>query len=103
MPPRIGKRHAAKVKGILVANNGDFLREAAIAGMGIVMQPSFIVGDAVRQKRLVPLLCDYESGSLPIFAVYPSRQHLSAKVRTFVDFLVDRFAAHPDWDRDLVS
>jgi DNA-binding transcriptional LysR family regulator len=98
---RDGKVHAARVKGVLVANNGDFLSQAAIAGMGIIMQPSFIVGDAVRKKRLVPLLSDYEHPVLPIYAVYPSRQHLSAKVRTFVDFLAERFGTHPDWDRDL--
>lgn len=96
-----GRDYRAKIKGGLVANNGDLLREAAVAGMGIIQQPSFIVGDAVRQKKLVPLLPGYESGRLPIFALYPSRQHLSAKVRTFVDFLVARFGGHPDWDRDL--
>ncbi|HVL76145.1 MAG TPA: LysR family transcriptional regulator [Noviherbaspirillum sp.] len=98
---RDGKLHVARVRGPLVANNGDLLREAAIAGMGIIVKPSFIIGDAIRQKRLVPLLTDYTMPDLPIFAVYPSRRHLSAKVRTFVDFLVERYREHPDWDRDL--
>lgn len=96
-----GRVHKVKIRGGLVANNGDLLREAAVAGMGVILQPSFIVGDAVRQKKLVPLLPDYEIGTLPIYALYPSRKHLSAKVRTFVDFLVERFGGHPDWDRDL--
>ncbi|HEY4541228.1 MAG TPA: LysR family transcriptional regulator [Noviherbaspirillum sp.] len=98
---RDGKTHTVRIKGALVANNGDFLGAAAIAGMGVVQQPSFIIGDAVRAGYLVPLLPEYSLPTLPIFALYPSRQHLSAKVRTFVDFLVERFAADPDWDRDL--
>jgi DNA-binding transcriptional LysR family regulator len=98
---RNGKRHAVRVKGLLQANNGDLLREAAIGGMGIVVQPSFIVGDAIRAKKLVPLLTDYEASELPIYAVYPSRQHLSAKVRTFVDYLAAQFGEDPDWDRGI--
>lgn len=98
---RDGKLHTARVKGMLVANNGDLLREAAMAGMGIILQPTFIVAEAVRQGKLVPLLTDYEQDALPIFAIYPSRQHLSAKVRTFVDFLVERFGDQPEWDREM--
>ncbi|RJF97420.1 LysR family transcriptional regulator [Noviherbaspirillum saxi] len=98
---RGGKSHAVRVKGPVDANNGDLLREAAIAGMGIVLQPSFIVGDALRSKKLVPVLAGYDMAPLPIYAVYPSRRHLSAKVRTFVDYLVERFGNTPDWDRDM--
>ncbi|MFC7515410.1 LysR family transcriptional regulator [Herbaspirillum sp. GCM10030257] len=98
---RKGKTHIAKVKGTINANNGDLLREAAIAGMGIIVQPSFIVADALRSKTLVPLLTDYDMASLPIYAVYPSRRHLSAKVRTFVDFLLERFGENPEWERNL--
>lgn len=98
---RDGKAHSVRVKSAMVANNGDLLCQAAVAGMGVILQPSFIVGDAVRAKRLVPILCEYRLPRLPIFAVYPSRQHLSAKVRTFVDFLIERFGGHPDWERDL--
>lgn len=98
---RDGKTNTVRVKGRLDANNGDLLREAAIAGMGIIEQPSFIVGDAIRQKKLVPLLPDYDRPKLAIYAVYPNRKHLSAKVRTFVDYLADRFSENPDWERDI--
>lgn len=98
---RNGKRHVVRVKGVLQANNGDLLREAAIAGMGIIVQPSFIVGDAIRAKKLVPILTDCDASLLPIYAVYPSRQHLSAKVRTFVDYLAAQFGEDPDWDRGI--
>ena len=96
-----GKTQAVRVKGPMHANNGDLLREAALAGMGIVLQPSFIVGDDVRAHKLVALLPDYQALTGAINAVYPSRRHLSAKVRTFVDFLIEQFGDRPGWDRDL--
>jgi len=100
---REGKVHSVKVKGMLHANNGDLLREAAIAGMGIIAQPSFIVGDAIRNQKLTTILPDYQPQESLIYAVYPSRQHLSAKVRTFVDYLVERFGENPAWDKNINS
>jgi DNA-binding transcriptional LysR family regulator len=91
-----GHERLARVAGNLHSNNGDLLAEAAARGAGIVFQPTFIVGDAVRAGRLVPLLQDFQAPPLPIYAVYPSRKHLSAKVRLFVDFLVERFAESRD-------
>lgn len=88
---RDGKTASVRVTGPMLANNGDLLRGAALAGMGIVMQPTFIVGDDIRKKTLVPLLSDYQPPESAIYAVYPSRAHLSAKVRTFVDYLVETF------------
>jgi len=91
-----GRERQARVAGNLHSNNGDLLAEAAAQGAGIVYQPTFIVGDAVRAGRLVPLLQDFQAPPLPIYAVYPSRKHLSAKVRLFVDFLIERFAESKD-------
>ncbi|MET0289422.1 MAG: LysR family transcriptional regulator [Pseudoxanthomonas sp.] len=76
----------------LRANNGDLLREAAIAGMGIVLQPEFIVGQALEDGRLLPLLPDYRIAPVRIYAVYASRSHLAPKVRAFIDFMVEAFA-----------
>ena len=78
------------------ANNGQILCALAVAGVGITLEPDFIVAPDVRAGRLVTLLPGYAPPSIPINAVYPSRRHLSAKVRTFVDFLVEWFAK-PDW------
>jgi DNA-binding transcriptional LysR family regulator len=64
---------------------------------GIVFEPAFIVGPEVRAGRLVPLLQDFVAPPMPVFAVYPSRKHLSAKVRLFVDFVVARFSQAQDW------
>jgi DNA-binding transcriptional LysR family regulator len=85
------------VAGTLHSNNGDLLAEAAVRGAGIVFEPAFIVGPDVRAGRLVPLLQEFTPPPVPIYAVYPSRKHLSAKVRRFVDFLIARFAEAQDW------
>lgn len=87
------------VNGFLAANNGDVLRSAALSGDGVVMQPSFIVGDDLLSGRLVPLLLDYSLPPLTVYAIYPSRRHLPGKVRSFVDFLAATWGANPPWHR----
>lgn len=81
-----------RVRERLRANNGDLLREAAIAGMGITLQPDFIVGAALADGRLVRILPQYDIPPVRIFALYASRSHLAPKVRSFIDFLVESFA-----------
>ncbi len=92
-----GRERQVRVSGNLHSNNGDLAAEVAARGGGIVFEPAFIVGPEVRAGRLVPLLQDFVPPPVPIFAVYPSRKHLSAKVRVFVDFLVERFAEAQDF------
>ena len=89
--------HEARLRGSLQANNGEMLTALAVAGAGITFAPDFIVADDVRAGRLVPLLPDYAAPTIAINAAYPSRRHLSLKVRAFVDFLVERFAHEPAW------
>ena len=92
-----GRERAVRVTGTLHSNNGDLLAEAAVRGAGVVFEPAFIVGPDVRAGRLVPLLQEFMPPPAPIYALYPRRKHLSAKVRRFVEFLVARFADSPDW------
>ncbi len=92
-----GNERAVRVSGNLHSNNGDLLAEVAARGGGIVLEPAFIVGPEVRAGRLVPLLQDFVAAPMPIYAVYPSRKHLSAKVRLFVDALIERFSQAQDW------
>lgn len=94
---RSGAERAVRVSGRLHCNNGDLLAEVAAQGVGVVFEPAFIVGPEVRAGRLVPLLQEFEPPPVPIYALYPSRRHLSAKVRRFVDFLAERFAQAQDW------
>jgi DNA-binding transcriptional LysR family regulator len=84
---------AIPVGGTIKADNGDMLRLAALSGAGLIFQPLFIVSDDLQAGRLVQVLADEASIELGIYALYPSRKHLSAKVRTFVDFLVEQLMA----------
>ena len=80
-----------RVSGSVQTNNGDMLARAAAEGLGICCEPDFMVADDIAAGRLVPILADYRPPAAPIHAVYPSRRHLSAKVRAFVDFLAGEF------------
>lgn len=85
--------------GDLVSNNGDVLVEAAIAGAGIALQPTFISGAAIQAGRLKVLLPEHEPRPMSLYAVYAHRQLLASKVRCFVDFLEGYFGDPPFWDR----
>lgn len=82
----------------LCANNAEVLRDAAMAGRGIALLPTFIAGDALRAGTLQRVLADYQAPPLSLFAIYPPTRHLAVKVRLFIDFLVARFGRLPDWD-----
>ncbi|PIW26148.1 MAG: LysR family transcriptional regulator [Rhodospirillales bacterium CG15_BIG_FIL_POST_REV_8_21_14_020_66_15] len=86
-----------RVQGNMRCNNGDVLRAAAMAGLGVIRSPTFIVGCDLQEGRLERVLADFEEQDRGIYAVYPYNRHLSAKVRAFVDFLAARFA-DPLWD-----
>jgi DNA-binding transcriptional LysR family regulator len=86
-----GKTATITVKGLLDANDGQILRVAALDGLGILVQPSYIVFDDIAAGRLVPVLDDWDLPRLTINLAYPSRKHLSAKVRTFIDFMAAHF------------
>ena len=89
---RDGREHAVRMSGPLHSNNGDLLAAAAVARIGIVYEPEFILGADLKAGRLIPILTSYTAPLGPIYAVYPSRRYLAAKVRVFVDFLAQRFA-----------
>jgi DNA-binding transcriptional LysR family regulator len=82
------------------ANNGQLLASLAAQGMGVVYSPDFIVAHEIRAGLLVPLLTEYRARRSPIAAVYPSRRHLSAKVRSLVEFLAARFEREHEWSLD---
>jgi DNA-binding transcriptional LysR family regulator len=91
-----GRHHEVRVAGSLHANSGDALRSAAIAGLGIVNEPDFLLRDALQRGALVQLLPQFQGAGGDIWAVYPSRRHLSLKVRLFVDHIAQAFAAPAD-------
>jgi DNA-binding transcriptional LysR family regulator len=93
------KAHTVKVNYHMHTNNGDTARAAALAGQGVIWQPTFLVGNDLRAGKLIQLLPDYRLPDIDVLALYPSRRHLSAKIRAMVDFLVDAFGGVPPWDR----
>ncbi len=88
---RDGHTTSLNFKGVMEANDGQILRAAALDGMGILVQPAYIVYEDIVAGRLVPLLDDWDLPRLTINLAYPSRKHLSAKVRTFIDFMAEHF------------
>ncbi|MBK9114445.1 MAG: LysR family transcriptional regulator [Betaproteobacteria bacterium] len=99
---RKGGQRRVRVTGPVHANSGAFLAALAAEGVGIAYEPDFIVGADVAAGRLVPLLRDFPPAATPIHVVYPSRRHLSAKVRAFAEFLQERFA-RPAWALELAA
>jgi DNA-binding transcriptional LysR family regulator len=91
------------VKGPITGNHADTLTQAAEQGLGLVMFPSWLIGEAVREGTLVPVLKEYQvSNSLEpqqIAVLWPGSRRLSVKVRTVIDFFVECFGEVPYWDR----
>ena len=76
-------------------NNGDTCRTAALMHQGIILQPTFMVGEDIAAGRLVEICPEYRALELGVYAVYGSRQHQLPKVRLCIDFLVAHFADQP--------
>lgn len=87
------------VRGVLCSNNGEVLINAATAGLGIALQPVFIASPYLDDGSLVPILTDWSAPELAVHALYAPNRHMTPKVRTFIDFLVDRFGRNPPWDQ----
>lgn len=87
-----------RVRPYYTANSSIALREALLAGSGIALVPTFVVGPDVREGRLRAVLPTFEIAPQTMYALYPSARHLSPKVRSFVDFLVERYGDEPYWD-----
>ena len=98
---RDGTDVSVKLKPGTQANNGDFLCQLAMAGHGIVSQPTFIAHRYIERGDLVPVLRDVQWRTTHVYAVYPQTRHLTQRVRAFVDFLAQRFEGVPYWDQCL--
>ena len=93
------EEHIVHVEPHIIANNGDFLKALAESNHGITYLPSFIVWQSLATKKLVPVLAEYKIESMYAYAVYPPNRHLPLKVRSLIDFLVERFGNDPYWDQ----
>ncbi|HEX8526593.1 LysR family transcriptional regulator [Allosphingosinicella sp.] len=87
-----------RVEPRLRSNNGEMLRSAAIAGLGLCILPSFIAGSGIEAGTLEPLLLDHPLEQSALHAVMPPGRSVTARVRALVDFLVARFGPEPSWD-----
>ena len=84
-------RQDVQVDGQLIANNGQALKAAAIAGLGIIMQPEILLAEDVAAGRLVRLLADHQPALRPLYIVHRAGRSPTAKLRNFVDFIVEQF------------
>ena len=94
---------SVNVNNTMSANNGEFMRNAAVAGLGVIRQPTFIAYEYIASGKLIPVLQDYKAAPINAYAIYPPTRHLSRRVRQFVDFLADRFEDQPYWEQCLAG
>ncbi|MBA6233621.1 MULTISPECIES: LysR family transcriptional regulator [unclassified Colwellia] len=94
-----GQEHIVHLEPNIIANNGDFLKSLAESGHGITYLPTFIVWQSLATQTLVPVLEAYKLPTMHAYAVYPPNRHLPFKVRSLIDFLVERFGDNPYWDQ----
>jgi DNA-binding transcriptional LysR family regulator len=85
------------VSGNMETNSANALRLAAVNGQGLALLPGFLVVDEIRSGRLVPVLAKFLRTEHSIYAVYPHRHHLSAKVRSFLDLVTKHHRENPAW------
>lgn len=83
---------SVRTQPCLTTNSGDTCRAAALVHQGVILQPSFVVDEDLAAGTLVELMPEYRAVELGIYAVYPTRKHVPAKVRVLIDFLGERFA-----------
>ena len=93
-----GEAVSVPVQGSISANEALTLQRATLAGAGIAMLPTYLVAESLRSKALIRLLPDAKPRELNLNAVYTSRKHMPATLRSMLDFLAERFNAEPAWD-----
>ncbi len=91
-------RVQVKVNGILCSNNAEVLRDAAVAGLGVALLPTFIAGAALQAGELVSILPGYRPPAIYLTLLYPPNRHLATRIRLFVRFIQDWFGDRPYWD-----
>jgi len=110
---RAGQDERVRVRGNLRANHSETLREAALAGLGLILMPTWLIGGDLAQGRLRPVLTDWQANvgrqssvahqEGGVYAVYLAERRASAKVLAFTEFLAKKFGSPPYWDRESPS
>ena len=89
------QRTSVTIHPRLFCNTNETAMSAALRGWGLTRLLSYQIGPALRDGRLQTVLSEFEEEPLPIHVVHPEGRHASAKVRSFVDFIVERFRTNP--------
>jgi DNA-binding transcriptional LysR family regulator len=89
-----GERHEVSGRSIVSVNDSNAYLGAALAGLGVIQAPAFMVQKHIDAGALRPLLGGWTSDLMPLHVVYPPNAHLSNKLRVFVDWIADLFASH---------
>lgn len=107
---RAGQDQHVRVLGNLRANHSETLREAALAGLGLILMPTWLIGGDLGQGRLQPVLTDWQANvgrhsstahqEGGIYALYLADRRTSGKVHAFTQFLANKFGSPPYWDRN---
>lgn len=92
-----GEDREMGVRGNLRLNNTEAIRDAALAGLGIVQLGAFLVGKDIKDGKLIPVLAEFGREESPVCAVYPTRRNLSPKVRLFIEEIRAEWARGPPW------
>ncbi|MCO7224733.1 LysR family transcriptional regulator [Pleionea sp. CnH1-48] len=93
-----GQPRRVEVNSKMKANNGDFLKQMAIKGHGIICLPTFITHQELTAGKLIPLLTEYSLPTMHAYAVYPKNRFLSLRCRHLIDFISDKLADTPVWE-----
>lgn len=91
---------AVAVSGRLRINDDEALSHAVLGGLGLALLPTFIIGKELQAGRLQDALAEYIPVERHVYAIYLPTRHLPAKIRAFIDYLLERFGPRPYWDRD---
>lgn len=96
---RDGRKYSVQVGGVFETDEMEVVRAAVAAGLGIGTLPLYMVGDALKQGQLVPLLRQFQVvPDSAIYLVYLPNRTLPARVRVLIDFLAERFRPIPSWE-----
>jgi DNA-binding transcriptional LysR family regulator len=87
---------SVKTRPVMYSNSGDTCRAVALSHQGVILQPTFLIGNDLTAGTLVEVMPQYRSLELGVYAVYPSRKHMLPKARLLIDYLADAFRA-PGW------
>jgi DNA-binding transcriptional LysR family regulator len=97
------KTSRVQVHGSIQMNNSLAIHQAVLTGAGISRMPTFVVGEDIKQGRLIQLLPEYKLLERSIYIMFADRQHMAPKIRAFIDFFADRMKSTPSWDNFHIS